>query len=77
MLPYIDANEGHIRKKWVLIGGCGYRQSLVFGINTLVSGMVNIKADADGIELTSQPQPDPWIAAVVVLNSRIKLSRLP
>ena len=58
MFPNIDANEGHMRKKRVLIGGCSYRQSLVLG-NTLMSGMVNVKVDVKWNRLTSQPQPDP------------------
>jgi hypothetical protein len=56
VFPDIDADE--IRKKRMLIGGCGYRQSLGFGINALENEIIS-EVGVDANRLTSQPHPEP------------------
>jgi hypothetical protein len=57
MLPDVNADDGHMRKKRVLIGGCGYRQGLAFGIDTLENGVMNSAAEYYRSQSTYEPTP--------------------
>ncbi len=44
---------------------------------TIVKRNTSDRIRGDGRVLTSQPQPEPWIEAVVALNSFLKASTVP
>lgn len=71
MLPDVDTDDGDMSEEGVLVGS-GHN------LKTLVRGVVSLHQQREETvvltsrlkrRLTSQPQPEPWIPAVIVLNS--------
>ena len=84
MLPDIDTNDGDEGEERVLVSGGGDLETLGGGVQALQRRNVACSHKQllstfvkRGEILTSQPQPEPWIPAVVVLNSFLRLSRDP
>lgn len=76
VLPNVDADDRHVGQQRVLVGSGDNFQALSGGVQSLPCTSENARILAK-IKLTSHPQPDPWIPAVVVLNSFLRLSKLP
>ena len=79
VLPDVDADDGDVAQERVLVGGGGELEALGRGVVALHAQHVSIHLFMYIAEegRTSQPQPEPWMAAVVVLNSFLKLSKEP
>ena len=76
VLPDVDADEGDVAEERVLVRGGGELDALGGGVVALQEGEYGDRS-AGARTRTSQPQPEPWMAAVVVLNSFLKLSKEP
>jgi uracil-DNA glycosylase len=80
VLPDIDADDGRVGQERVLVGRRGDLQTLGLGVQALQIGTVSTRREdvqRRRGKRTSQPQPEPWMAALVVLNSFLKLSKVP
>ena len=81
VLPDVDADDGDIRQERVLVGSGGDLEDLQGGVvalsHTKTDNWYASMEDRTGRVLTSQPQPEPWMEAVVALNSAMNLSTEP
>ena len=77
MFPDIDTNDGGMSQERILVSSghdletSGWAQSLT------TMSLFQQQIDDWQKKRTSHPQPEPWIPAVVVLNSFLRFSRLP
>lgn len=76
MLPDINANNWGVREERILVGG-GDDLKTLGGCVDALDIRINCSSSHIIENLTSQPHPEPWIPAVVVLNSFLKLSNEP
>lgn len=77
MLPDVNADDRNMSEKRILVGSSGDLETLGAWVQTLQS-MLIVNIRSGGLcRLTSQPQPLPWMPKVAVLNSFLRLSRLP
>lgn len=82
MLPNVDADDGNVREEGVLVGGGDDLERALCRVNSLHTTHTSLVSDSHNItkrgkKRTSHPQPEPWIPAVVVLNSLIRASTEP
>jgi len=86
MLPNINTDDGDVSEKRILVG-CGDDLQFTRGwVEALMvtSGQFRHSSKTPGHfgermdrKRTSQPHPEPWMPAVVVLNSFLRLSTVP
>jgi hypothetical protein len=78
VLPDIDADDRDVGQERVLVGGRGDLELLGRRVESLQHDRVrSYKRNEEFNERTSQPQPEPWTAAVVVLNCFLNESSEP
>ena len=79
MLPDVDADDGDVRQERVLVGGGGDLDLLGGRVQALRASQTQITPIGQQTKArrTSQPQPEPWMPAVVVLNCFLKSSKEP
>ena len=79
MLPDVDADDGDVRQERVLVRGGGDLDLLGGRVQALQGSEIQIAPICEQRKTgrTSQPQPEPWMPAVVVLNCFLKSSKEP
>lgn len=76
MLPDINTDNRDVGQKRILVGRGGNLKSSGRGVVSLRDGQFRVFSLQTCLR-TSQPQPEPWIAAVVVLNCFCMFSTEP
>jgi hypothetical protein len=81
MFPDVNTNDRDVAIQWVLVSSGDDFQSLDLGVQALQNrerfSVSEVTIHLGQRKHTSQPQPLPWIEAVVVLKVFLKLSTEP
>jgi len=77
MLPDINADNRNVGQERILVGCGGNLKSFGRGVVSLCDGQLQMFNAYTYLLRTSQPQPEPWIAAVVALNCFCMFSTEP